>query len=205
MSSRSCILNYIRDTIMSNKEQRMLLKDLETQLKQVEEKLGAVNPYSHPDVVKARADLDATIKRVQEQIKDQFDELRREKGALEEKVISIREAIATQARESVPQHIRVIVIGFTIGVNYSGPLSVRWWSADQRFFILTVGGGTYWSGREEHYGQAKHSLHDATLFDKKGHGYDNFLKTMVGNEIVGRLTAEGKVRLMSMAQREEKR
>lgn len=202
MSSRSCILNYIRDTFMSNKEQRKLLKDLDSACLRVEEKLGAANPFSHPDVVKARADLDATIKRVKEQIKDRFDELRREKDVLEEKVISIREAITTRVRESVPQHIRDIVKGFTIGVNYSGPLPVRWWSADQRFFILTVGGGTYWSGREEHYGQAKHSLHDTTLFDKKRHGYDNFLKTMVGDEIVGRLTAEGKNRLIALAQRE---
>jgi len=38
--------------------------------------------------------------------------------------------------------------------------------------------------------------------EKDRHGYDFYLNTKVGNDEVGRLTAEGKKRLMSLAQKE---
>jgi len=104
-----------------------------------------------------------------------------------------------EKEQEIPQDIQDKVKHFHSGCDWgTHGLKVKWISDNKRFIIITNGGHTYWSSRNQVYGQSQHYLVDLNKFDQNSDVYRSFLKCRV-LECEGRLTKEKKAEWIKFA------
>jgi len=171
----------------------MLKKEIKHNIKVLEKKLLDINTSKDLRVLRAKKEYEDVYSRIDKELGIQRD-------FIKEDLIKLKNLLKPRKRavKETPAELQEWLKQYSSGLTGGNSWVIIWYSNDLKYVIVRVPGGSYTSGREQHYGNA-----ESRLMEREGnidfwHGKGYML------EIEGRLTKEGFQNMLDLIPEESK-